>query len=189
MTSSNLGLIIEILVAGLLVMTIAYCALLNNRLKNLRADEQILKSTISELFSATEVAERAIIGLKSTTQEAEKHLGQKLRDAQLLHAELKRLTTSGALQPPKPHYESHIPPATVQSQHGTARPAETQPATRQVSAALESLDKELNEAVQAKAATSVQATKPSSLPSASTAVPRDFRVFTRSAFSSRTGGN
>ena len=50
---------IESLVAILLLVTIGYCVILNARLKRLKADEQALKATISELITATEIAERA----------------------------------------------------------------------------------------------------------------------------------
>ena len=72
------GLMIESLVAVLLVLTIGYCTLLNNRLKRLRADEQSLKATISELITATEIAERAIGGLKLTVRECDENLGGRL---------------------------------------------------------------------------------------------------------------
>jgi len=51
---------------GLLMVTIGYCMLLNKRLKRLKADEHSLKATIAELITATEIAERAIGGLKHT---------------------------------------------------------------------------------------------------------------------------
>ena len=60
----SFGLMIESLVAVLLLLTIGYCMLLNKRLKRLKADEQSLKATIGELITATEIAERAIGGLK-----------------------------------------------------------------------------------------------------------------------------
>ncbi len=60
--SHSLGIVIESLVAVLLMLTIGYCALLNNRLKRLKADEHSLKATIAELITATEIAERAIGG-------------------------------------------------------------------------------------------------------------------------------
>ena len=76
------GLIIESLVAALLVVTIVYCILLNKRLKRLKADEQSLKATISELITATEIAERAIAGLKVTVRECDQNLGERLRTAE-----------------------------------------------------------------------------------------------------------
>jgi chromosome segregation ATPase len=82
------GMIIESLVAVLLMATIGYCALLNHRLKKLKADEQTLKATISELITATEIAERAIAGLKLTVQECDQTLGQRLRNADAMSAEM-----------------------------------------------------------------------------------------------------
>ena len=75
------ALVIESLVAALLLVTIAYCMLLNKRLKLLRADEQSLKATIGELISATEIAERAIGGLKVTVRECNDNLGGQLSTA------------------------------------------------------------------------------------------------------------
>ena len=75
------GFMIESLVAILLLLTIAYCVILNNRLKRLKADEQSLKATIAELITATEIAERAVTGLKMTAQECEQTLGERLRSA------------------------------------------------------------------------------------------------------------
>ena len=62
--SHSFGIAIESLVAILLMLTIGYCMLLNTRLKRLKADEHSLKATIGELITATEIAERAIGGLK-----------------------------------------------------------------------------------------------------------------------------
>ena len=56
--SNTFGLMIESLVALLLLLTIGYCFILNNRLRRLKADELALKATISELITATEMAER-----------------------------------------------------------------------------------------------------------------------------------
>ncbi|MDQ8732620.1 DUF6468 domain-containing protein [Bradyrhizobium sp. LHD-71] len=75
------GLVIESLVAALLLLTICYCILLNKRLKLLRADEQSLKATIGELITATEIAERAIAGLKLTVRECNDNLGGQLATA------------------------------------------------------------------------------------------------------------
>jgi hypothetical protein len=67
--SHSLGVAIESLVAVLLMLTIGYCMLLNSRLKRLKADEHSLKATIGELITATEIAERAIGGLKHTVRD------------------------------------------------------------------------------------------------------------------------
>ncbi|WP_181707500.1 DUF6468 domain-containing protein [Chthonobacter rhizosphaerae] len=95
MTGLNLGMIIEIIVAVLLVLTIAYCMVLNKRLTRLRADEEVLRATISELITATEIAERAILGLKATAAECEKTLGGKLKAADGAILDLDRRITTG----------------------------------------------------------------------------------------------
>src|SRR6202030_745494 len=86
--STGIGLAIESIVAILLVLTIGYCIVLNRRLKMLKADEQTLKATISELITATEIAERAIAGLKLTVRDCDVSLGERLRNAEQLSAEI-----------------------------------------------------------------------------------------------------
>jgi predicted NAD/FAD-dependent oxidoreductase len=80
--SNVLGMMIESTVALLLMLTIGYCMLLNRRLKLLKSDEQSLRATISELVTATEIAERAIGGLKVTVAECERGLGTRLTSAE-----------------------------------------------------------------------------------------------------------
>lgn len=88
----SLGMIIETLVAMLLMLTIGYCMLLNSRLKRLKADEQSLKATIAELITATEIAERAIGGLKVTVRDCNENLGGQLEaSAEMVAALDKRL--------------------------------------------------------------------------------------------------
>jgi hypothetical protein len=89
------ALIIESLVAILLVITIAYCVVLNKRLLRLKADESSLKATISELITATEIAERAIAGLKLTVRECDQNLGERLRTAERFCADIERQVTAG----------------------------------------------------------------------------------------------
>lgn len=93
--TNSFGLIIEILVAVLLMLTIGYCMLLNRRLKLLKADENSLRATISELVTATEIAERAIAGLKLTVEECEVGLGARLRSADRFSADLDRSVAAG----------------------------------------------------------------------------------------------
>ena len=85
---TNLGLMIESLVAVLLLLTIGFCIVLNRRLKKLKADEQALKGTISELITATEIAERAIAGLKMTVRDCDQNLSERLRAGDDLAREL-----------------------------------------------------------------------------------------------------
>ena len=86
----SLGLAIESLVAVLLVVTIGYCVLLNTRLKRLKADEHSLKAVIAELITATEIAERAIGGLKHTVRDVNENLGSQLAAATHMSEQLRR---------------------------------------------------------------------------------------------------
>jgi Domain of unknown function (DUF6468) len=88
--SHSLGIAIESLVAVLLIITIAYCMLLNKRLKRLKADEHSLKATIAELITATEIAERAIGGLKHTVRDVNENLGTKLTAATEMSEQLRK---------------------------------------------------------------------------------------------------
>jgi hypothetical protein len=87
--SHSLGVAIESLVAILLMLTIGYCMLLNTRLKRLKADEHSLKATIAELITATEIAERAIGGLKHAVRDVNENLGNQLTAANEMSAQLK----------------------------------------------------------------------------------------------------
>jgi hypothetical protein len=93
--SNGIGMIIDGLVAILLILTIGYCMLLNRRLKLLKADEQSLRATISELVTATEIAERAIGGLKLTVHECDMGLGERLRKAERVTIEIDRTIVAG----------------------------------------------------------------------------------------------
>ena len=91
----SLGLVIETLVAILLVLTVGYCMLLNRRLKRLKADEHSLKAVIAELITATEIAERAIGGLKHTVRDVNENLGGQLAAATQMSESLKRQLAEG----------------------------------------------------------------------------------------------
>jgi len=93
--SNAFGFMIEMLVAMLLLLTIGYCVVLNKRLKRLKADEMALKATIAELITATEIAERAVAGLKTTAHECDRSLGERLRGAERCCADLNRQMKAG----------------------------------------------------------------------------------------------
>jgi hypothetical protein len=93
--SHSFGIAIESLVAILLLLTIGYCMLLNTRLKRLKADEHSLKATIAELITATEIAERAIGGLKLTVRDVNENLGSQLTSAAELSLQLKKQLAEG----------------------------------------------------------------------------------------------
>jgi chromosome segregation ATPase len=114
--SHSLGLAIEGLVAVLLVLTIGYCMLLNKRLKRLKADEQSLKATIGELITATEIAERAIGGLKHAVRDVNEDLGNQIASAAELSRQLSKQLVQG-----NDIYQR------ISRIAGAARPAEPEP--------------------------------------------------------------
>src|ERR1700682_283082 len=93
--SHSFGIVIESLVAALLLLTLGYCRLLNSRLKRLKADEHSLKATIGELITATEIAERAIGGLKHTVRDVNENPGNQLDTAAQLSQQLKKQLAEG----------------------------------------------------------------------------------------------
>ena len=93
--SHSFGVAIESLVAILLMLTIGYCMLLNARLKRLKADEHSLKATIGELITATEIAERAIGGLKHTVRDVNENLGSQLLSAGEMSLQLRKQLAEG----------------------------------------------------------------------------------------------
>jgi len=89
------GLIIELLVAGLLAITIGYCALLNQRLKKMRADENTMRAVITELVKSTETAERAILGLRATASECNKTISARIHEAREINGLLEANISQG----------------------------------------------------------------------------------------------
>jgi hypothetical protein len=69
--------------------------MLNKRLKLLRNDEQSLKATIGELITATEIAERAIGGLKHTVRDVNDNLGNQIVSATELSRQLAKQLAEG----------------------------------------------------------------------------------------------
>jgi hypothetical protein len=107
-----LGLVIEGMVALLLLLTIGYCMVLNQRLKRLRTDEGSLRAMIGELVAAAEKAERAIGGLKQTVQESDHTLGDRIRVAEHLAAALdQRIDAGGRALGGAQHARSEPPDA------------------------------------------------------------------------------
>ena len=93
--SNSAGLMIEGLVAVLLVITIGLLHFFNRRLQRLKADEMSFKATISELITATEIAERAIAGLKVAVRECDQDLGERLRSAERFSTEIAHQLDAG----------------------------------------------------------------------------------------------
>lgn len=93
--TGNLGLIIELMVVGLLAVTIGYCMLLDRRLRQVRQDEAVMRKTVVELGAATERAERAIDALRATLGDCDRTLAERLRVAERYTADLEDQIRSG----------------------------------------------------------------------------------------------
>jgi len=93
--TNSFGLVIEGMVSVLLLLTIGYCFMLNSKLRRLKADEQALKATIAELITVTEIAERAIAGLKVTVRECDQTIGERLRMAEHFSADIAQQIEAG----------------------------------------------------------------------------------------------
>ena len=93
--NNGIALVIESLVAILLALTLGYCWLLNRRLLKLRSDESALKATIAELVTATDIAGRAISGLKQAVHDCDTALGERLGRAEDISRHITEQTAIG----------------------------------------------------------------------------------------------
>jgi urease gamma subunit len=95
MTGLPLGLIIEGLVAFLLLVTIGYCVVLNKRLVRMRVDEATLRATVDDLVRATDLAEKAIQGMKLQATQSDTMLSTRLDEAEKYASEITHLIETG----------------------------------------------------------------------------------------------
>ena len=95
MSGLSLGMLIETMVAILLATTIGYCVVLNHRLKRLHGDRDQLRKMVTDLMTATSLANAAIQELKATAQEAEVGLESRLGEAEKFGIELANHVTAG----------------------------------------------------------------------------------------------
>lgn len=91
----NLGMLVEGSVAILLVVTIGYCAILNQRLKRLHSDRETLAKMVADLVQATSLANAAIMEMKTAAIEAETSLGKRLEQAEKLEGVIGAHVTNG----------------------------------------------------------------------------------------------
>lgn len=85
------SLVLEILVAGLLVVTISYTVMLNRRLRTMRQDKLALEKLAAKFVESTVRAEESITRLKATADE----LKERIERAQNLRDDLAFLTERG----------------------------------------------------------------------------------------------
>ncbi len=81
MLSPYIGIAAELLVAALLIATTVTCYNLGQKISVFKADETAMRSVIHELITASEAAERAIIGLRAALSESQRNLSSKLSEA------------------------------------------------------------------------------------------------------------
>jgi hypothetical protein len=92
-----LGLLVEGAVAVLLALTIGYCVVLNQRLKRLHQDKDVLRQMVADLVGATNLANQAIKELKQTAVEADLALNSRLEEAERFGVELANHVTAGTV--------------------------------------------------------------------------------------------
>lgn len=90
-----LGIIVEGAVAVLLALTIGYCVLLNQRLKRLHQDKDVMRQMVADLVGATNLANQAIKELKATAVDADLALTARLEEAERFGIELANHVTAG----------------------------------------------------------------------------------------------
>lgn len=91
----TITLIADVLVASLLVATIITCFVLTKRIERLKTDEAGMRQTVGALITATDNAERAIAGLKSTLGDCDRTLEERLRTAERYAADLAAQVEAG----------------------------------------------------------------------------------------------
>lgn len=95
--STIITLLADFLVAVLLVATIVSSVGLSRRITRLKADEVAMRTTIGDLMLATETAERAIAGLRTTLGDCDRTLADRLRTAERYAADLASQVEAGEI--------------------------------------------------------------------------------------------
>jgi len=91
------GVFVESAVSVLLVVTIGYCVVLNERLKRLHADRSALQQMVTDLVRATDLANAAVQELKATAVEADAAHGARIEEAERFGIELANHVAAGQL--------------------------------------------------------------------------------------------
>ena len=88
----TLELVADIGLAGLTAVTIAYCLLLDRRLRTLRAGESELETLVRGLTEATEKADRTLAAYRLLGDDRSRRLDALMGEARALADELQFLT-------------------------------------------------------------------------------------------------
>ena len=97
MSGLPLGVLVEAAVAILLLVTIGYCTMLNQRLKRLHADKDQMRQMVADLLGATNLANQAIKELKQSAVEADRTLNSRLEEAERFGIELANHVNAGTV--------------------------------------------------------------------------------------------
>lgn len=95
MSAFSIGLLVELVVGGLLVATIAYCFILDRRLRSLRDGESDLKAIVVSLEIATSRAQNAISDLRANAEGTTRDLERDIKKARALGDELALMVEAG----------------------------------------------------------------------------------------------
>lgn len=87
--------VLEIVVCLFLAATIAYCAIIDRKLRAMRAGQDGLRELIGDLGSATQNAVAAIDGLKRASEQTGEELAERIRRAKALSDELSVMVEAG----------------------------------------------------------------------------------------------
>jgi len=90
-----IGVILEVIVCVFLAATIAYCAMLDRRLRAMRSGQDGLRELVGDLNAATQRAVSAIEALKQASAATGEELGDDLKQARMLADELSLMIESG----------------------------------------------------------------------------------------------
>ncbi|HEX8164929.1 MAG TPA: DUF6468 domain-containing protein [Beijerinckiaceae bacterium] len=93
--SAVVNVMADLLLAILLAAAIASSLALSRRITRLKADEAAMRQTVAELMLATETAERAIAGLRTTLGDCDRTLADRLRTAERYAADLAEQVAAG----------------------------------------------------------------------------------------------
>lgn len=95
MSSFSIGLAVELVVGVLLIATIAYCFILDRRLRTMREGENALREIVASLDRATTRAQGAISDLRANAGETTEMLGRDIKKARALADELALMIEAG----------------------------------------------------------------------------------------------
>jgi len=91
----TIALLLDAALVVLLMVTIAYCALVHRRLGVLRAAQDEMQEMIARFNQATQRAEAGISGLRAVGEEVNRQIDPKIEDTRVLRDDLQLLIERG----------------------------------------------------------------------------------------------